>query len=247
MKYKLELYSHLGKPLTESQSNPIRLAANLCKISYYPTDKALQEYNRLGLFGEAIHFEEAETIEAFLLMRSKEEWVVVIRGSDDIADWVARNFRVYPVYENKLGCRVHAGFNHAAKTIWQSVRLALTISLYDGVLPRIHFLGHSLGGATAVLCGSYAQEFSKSVITFGAPRCSSKELPLLCQHVPVIHPSDMVPRLLTRLSGYYSTGNNVYVVEKGKPLKIRRDRFSTAFWAAAQGELLKAHTIYDYL
>jgi len=95
--------------------------------------------------------------------------VIAFRGTDSLDDWLHTNFRVEMV-ECGLGMS-HKGFVNAARGVLQDVLYFL-----NATKPKhIHLVGHSLGGALAVitaqrLLGQAIPADMMTVTTFGCPR-----------------------------------------------------------------------------
>lgn len=93
--------------------------------------------------------------------------LVVTRGTDQREDWLS-NLNV-AVQIGPGGLPVHAGFHE----IWKTFREDLTDFLRGRNPARIHCVGHSLGGALAMLNAdalTHARIAPVSLYTFGAPR-----------------------------------------------------------------------------
>lgn len=101
--------------------------------------------------------------------RFRGELLVAMRGTATLADGLTdANIGVKP---GPSGSLVHAGF---ADT-WNSFSGAIAAYLRGRNPSRVHCVGHSLGGALAMLAGDYfsARDLPVEVYTFGAPRVGS--------------------------------------------------------------------------
>lgn len=138
---------------------------------------------------------------------------LVVRGSankinmkEDFADRLSE--------DPKLGIPVHSGFDADAQAVWADAKPYLKKNYETRVV------GHSLGGAIAVIAGAYAiQDGYKvdSIHTFGQPRLTTAEgakklsdLPLL----RVVDENDLVPLLPPALKYPYAhIGPEVILLE----------------------------------
>ena len=84
---------------------------------------------------------------------------IVFRGSDNLENWL-RDFSVWPK-RTAGGYLAHAGFVDAFNKLWPEV--SHHIPKRDGVVA----IGHSLGGALAVMLG---ERINCPVVTFGCPK-----------------------------------------------------------------------------
>lgn len=96
----------------------------------------------------------------------KGDLLCVTRGTTTMYDW-ASNLNI-GVQNGPGGHLVHAGFNE----IWKSTSSSITAYLTGKNPSHIHCVGHSLGGALAMLNADYftARGIGVTVYTFGAPR-----------------------------------------------------------------------------
>lgn len=100
--------------------------------------------------------------------------IITVRGTDDCRDWAFNFYKCQvPFYinQNSYG-QVHKGFYNTMKS--------LLPYLVIGKQKPLYLVGHSLGGAVAVLLGLHLAVTRPSqnicVITFGAPRIGDREL-----------------------------------------------------------------------
>lgn len=139
------------------------------------------------------------------------------RGSDSSRRMVDAN----PAADSGSGTeRVHPGFAKAVDAVWKDLEAVLAAAT-DGKTPAIHFCGHSLGGALAVLAAdrwrkSAAGRRVAGVYTYGQPRCVDSDFASrldrqlgerIYRHV---NHRDAVPRLPPRSFGYQHTGRCIY-------------------------------------
>ncbi len=110
-------------------------------------------------------------IQGFSARKNDELWIVFC-GTNDVKDWLDNLDARKEMMEH--GC-VHAGFNHALDTVWESVLKAIGPNGWN----NLYCVGHSLGGALAALTGSRLSRatawLNLHVITFGQPRCGDRQ------------------------------------------------------------------------
>lgn len=95
------------------------------------------------------------------------EVLLVTRGTASMSDWLTDAH--IGLQRGPSGLPVHAGFNE----VWKSFAAALREFLRGRNPSRIHCVGHSLGGALAMLNADFLTEnrvADVQVYTFGAPR-----------------------------------------------------------------------------
>ncbi|ETS81015.1 hypothetical protein PFICI_06017 [Pestalotiopsis fici W106-1] len=145
-------------------------------------------------------------IAAYLSVNSyRKELVVGVRGSYNIRNWLADLRFLQASCPYGAMCRVHRGF-------WQAFQDITDDSFYEALRESIHnypdynvtVTGHSLGGAVALLLGSYIREEFESVnvdiYTYGAPRVGNVVFMNYLRNQPgkeyrITHFDDQVPRL----------------------------------------------------
>lgn len=109
--------------------------------------------------------------------------IIAFRGTmpDNLADWV-RDIEAWPSNDPHLG-RVHTGFRDGA---YATLLPILRDKGRDDA--KITFVGHSLGGALAILTAAYFRAMGlwpDALVTFGAPRAGGGGLRDLLRDVPV--------------------------------------------------------------
>jgi Lipase (class 3) len=170
----------------------------LCAIAYRADEKAIAGYAKLGYVAQPLHG-PGDLDEAYLLRRGGAA-IVVIRGSDEILDWLRRNFAV-------VGWRrhVHPGFRAGALILARKLRPLLAD------VESLEIYGHSKGGAIAALLGPMLHQWRPVIATIGAPRfCGSAYAANYpSQLTRIIHRRDPVAWLPFRFLGYTDCGNVV--------------------------------------
>lgn len=183
--------------------------ADLCAISYWPD--SIAEYKRQGYHAWALHMPSAID-EAYALIKN-QNIIVVIRGTDEPQDWLKRNIELMPSRSKTMGIDLHRPLWEGCKTIIPAIE-----SILQTVKPgSLTITGHSKGGAMAHLCGYHFRLHSPSVVSFGAPRCLSRDFPCeLRNHYRVVHHADPVPRVPPRLAGWEHFGKSWVIGTDGK-------------------------------
>jgi hypothetical protein len=144
--------------------------------------------------------------------------IVCIRGTQTPREWLA-NFTAVPNQFDlvKNFGLVHLGFERMHRSVRQSIQVGL--ASVDAAT-RITVLGHSLGGAMAVLAAvDIKRNFGKTnvdVCTFGSPRVGkigfrknfNKEIR---QCFRLVNQFDVVPRVPSVITGWNHTGEEIEV------------------------------------
>ncbi len=180
---------------------------------------ALDREARSG--GEGLALDSIPNPEAFGFVvrdRNSGDLIVGIRGTQTPEEWVA-NFTAIPNSFNEVPGfgAVHLGFER----MWRKVRASVATSLAP--LPsaaRITFLGHSLGGAMAVLGAVDAKSnFGKTnvdVCTLGGPRVGKIRFRvnfnnLIERCFRVTNQGDVVPHVPSVITAWNHTGTEIEV------------------------------------
>lgn len=187
----------------------------------------------------AIHGPKEDT-QAYVV-RTPDATLVVFRGTESLRDATtdarvgfadSSRFRLAEIESTEPWGRQHTGFTAALEEVWTSVDTAITAAGADG---PIHFCGHSLGGALAVLAAvrwatSADARRVAGVYTYGQPRCGDAAFArsldrLLGERVyRHVNHRDAVPRLPPRALAYRHAGRCLYFDAYG------RRRESPASW-----------------
>lgn len=188
--------------------------ADIATLSYRPTPIAATEYQAMGYKSVAIHASESERDEGFILTQG-DRLLIVLRGSDDIADWIATNLRVWREWQQG-----HAGFSGAAAAVWGRIRPTIELyRQYHPGHPPIGIIGHSRGGAVGLHLAQILSmaEIPVQLFSFGSPRAASPDWvgQAMFDHWRVFHVNDLVPHLPPTILGY---------AHHGKPVAVMPDR-----------------------
>lgn len=171
--------------ITQSEFFSLGVANKLAKIAY-SQDRTWEQAQELTRYGFKIaHFRREQSQEtAGIVISMGGQVLIAYHGSESCEDWCT-DLRLWSVSGNGYGLidgRVHAGFSDYVKQSWDSLRNALfhgrtTYSAFNP--PKIVVIGHSLGGAQAILGSLLLYDFFSDfkptiyVITFGSPRVMS--------------------------------------------------------------------------
>ncbi len=182
--------------------------AKLCRDVYQHTEVT----ETLGIIGMEDFSTGSDYACAYI---AEDEIFIVIRGTDDLADWKS-NFQIIG-RSDWCGLSVHRGFAQAAAGM-----LANTKRILDKYpARRVTFSGHSRGGAIALLLALDANRTYCTTrfrcITFGQPRVSSGRQIALSrrdmEYIRVQNGSDAVCRYPK--IGYSHDGTCVYLTNDG--------------------------------
>ena len=135
-------------------------------VEYENREKILRE---VGL-REVAYFEAFAT-QASLIESIGEKGrfgILVFRGSSDLYDWIT-NLDI-KMTRWSGGGEVHEGFVKSLKVVWPKISQRLRSAAQP-----VYVVGHSLGGALAVMAALRLKEKVKAVYTFGAPRLGNLE------------------------------------------------------------------------
>jgi triacylglycerol lipase len=159
-----------------------------------------------------------------------------------------------------LGVRLHRGFEHAARELYD--RLILTDAL-DKTKPVV-ITGHSLGGAVGVILALYLQKTGftiRKVVTFGQPRITDvigarqfDLIPLL----RIVNSQDVIPGLPPEKKTGTLSGSRY--IHFGQEVVLLKDQFfayrenpepssavNLSLWQDLTEENLKEHHLRNYL
>ena len=116
----------------------------------------------------------------------KEQQFVVIRGTHNLQNAID-DLRYLRTQDEKLGMLLHDGFRDYASVIYrelETVDFAPLSTSYDTMV-----IGHSLGGAAAVILGAYLEEqgFNLAfIVTFGQPKVTNEEGAKKLEELPLV-------------------------------------------------------------
>ncbi|KAL4510135.1 hypothetical protein ABPG72_010328 [Tetrahymena utriculariae] len=144
--------------------------------------------------------------------------IVAFRATTTNLNWLL-DFDYFKIkYPTCVGCEVHRGFLIAWRDLQNSV-LKSTIDLVQKYPnATLSVIGHSLGGALAIL-GAIDIHLSVKAVdfvyTFGQPRVGNKEFAAffdlnIANSYRLIHDRDLVPHLPLQSQGFYHQGTEVW-------------------------------------
>jgi pimeloyl-ACP methyl ester carboxylesterase len=157
--------------------------------------------------------------------RLEQGYTVPAPGADD----ALTDARFWRRPLDPIGCRVHRGFARAQDGVWDDIAAVLLEVGGTRGLPAVHLMGHSLGGALALLA---AHRLARnpglgtlaSVVTMGCPRVGNAQLAAsITRGAPVhwvVHASDVVPRVPPLLLGYRHAGSEQWLLADGGELTM---------------------------
>lgn len=143
-----------------------KMAVRAAAAAYLETTELTKLADRWGVSPDRIKPISIEHNFAVVISHG-DLMLVAFRGTDDSEDWV-KNFNFVPT-KTEWGY-VHGGFNDAIEELWPEV-IATIRTMRDREQP-IWFVGHSLGGAMAVLGAAKLKHEGvepAGVVTFGQP------------------------------------------------------------------------------
>jgi len=221
--------------------------ADLSMIAYWAD--SITEYQKRGYKAFAINPRDAID-EAYGLLKDNR-LVIVIRGTDEMQDWSRRNLSVIPSRSKTLGVEVHRPLWEGCKQIIPAIEAMLQVHQFEGMT----IAGHSKGGAMAHLCGWHFRLHRPTVVSFGAPRCFSRNFDgQLVNHYRIAHCGDPVPRVPPRALGWEHFGKSI-VLNKDGTMDDRPGAWVEAMNSAGPiwliknnfGNLLSNHFAYSKL
>jgi hypothetical protein len=214
-------------------------AAYIAQAAYQPTEKMTAVLNAQGYEVEQSSQIDGFSVGYILATNHKtRQHILAIRGTAN-AENIMVDAAFVLVPDKLTGIKIHQGFLLSASDIYQSVK--------DKVNPgyTINTIGHSLGGATAIILAMMfdSQGFHVGeVITFGQPKVTNISGSRHFEHLNVIRlvtPKDVVPLVppldpmdMMNLSIFWHQGteivlykNNQYAVLTGISSMLRAADF----------------------
>ena len=155
---------------------------------------------------------------------------------------------------SKFGGNVHRGFKGYVDKIYDEVEKEV-LKIIDKKWCNIYVTGHSLGGASAVLCTNRLEEkfHVRACYTYGAPRPGGwKYATSIKSNIyRVRNNNDLVTKVPPAIFGYKHVGKLCYIDRKGV---LRTGRVSTAvlfknwIWGQLErlGDGLRDHSMGEY-
>lgn len=156
-------------------------------------------------------FSDARTGADCFLCWNGTEAVIVFRGTQcDLKDIVTDLDVRHEQLQGRHGIKVHRGFYEQ----YLAVHMQLADFLDGAEFERVVAVGHSLGGALAVL--ATFQGLAREAVTFGCPRVGDKAFATTMQgtgrpHRRYMLGADIVPWLPTLVMGYRHDAPSTYI------------------------------------
>lgn len=203
----------------------------------------------------------------YALDKTGERIILAFRGTDSRRDWFA-NLDAFPRKYSPLinsvskakevecpGCKVHKGFYNFLQNNCAEILSAIKDLKNQYPLYKLVVLGHSLGGAFALLSGIEFQlmDLDPLVITYASPKIGNKAMMKFVDdlfdtadvskksvqdyyfdsgYIRVVHEGDMVP-LLPPTSLFVHGGVKYYIKGDGyhpSPKDLEREGFQVEEW-----------------
>jgi len=196
-------------------------AAYIAEATYNSTDDIKSVLNRHGYRINQIQQLEGYAV-GFILASNvaTKQQLIAVRGTSNIKNiMVDAAFVLVP--DKLSGVNIHQGFLLSARDIYQQLQPLIKPGY------SINTIGHSLGGATALILAMMfdAQGFSVGeVITFGQPKVTNISGSRKFKHLDVIRivtPKDIVPLVppidpmdLMKFSIFWHQGTEILLYEK---------------------------------
>lgn len=234
-------------------ANAIKIALNMCAISYLGREMAVQ---RLSSMGWSVHPISCAEVDVFVC-NSGGPWsisAVVIRGSErELMDWL-RNARAYKMNVRGTQARAHTGYMQG----WQGIK-RLVLNAING--ERIFVTGHSAGGGLAraavldSLIGGTAMGKTFAGVDFASPPIFNRlarrmfDAYMGSRYWRVVNQIDLVPRLPLGAVHcgklLYLSGDRIYYPPH-TPGLLLLDQLKARFCSPELGESITDHYITDY-
>jgi hypothetical protein len=170
--------------------SPIQYYAQMANDTYLEKNKFLKKYKNEC---KELYALKASSVPFYLCKKENHLWLAVFRGSKSISNWISNtNFsETSPLLG---GSKVHTGFYNEANKAFDAS--AAYLKKEDTLIS----IGHSLGGAVAILYAQllHQQGISVEVISFGAPPVGNSAFVKSIadiKHWRYFHIKDQVPNL----------------------------------------------------
>lgn len=197
--------------------------ALLCEAMHY-ADQAYSNRHECADCDSWVKIENKETGAEAVITRVGPRLFIAFTGTEpeDLRDWWT-DLKVSGSYFAVLEGDVHRGFLKAYNALRYQVLKTVLDNLDDNYGLEIICVGHSMGGALAVLCHADMLAYSDNVAsyTFGAPALfSSRAAAVFKSHCGtrsfrVVYFTDIVPRIVY-IVGWKHGNHMLYIDTKGK-------------------------------
>ena len=191
-------------------------AAYIAQAAYTSSDVMAEKLARLGFSMTQSHQVKGYQVSYTLATNDRtKSHIIAVRGTSNVENIIVDAAFVL-VKDNISGIELHQGFLLSARDIYQQI-LPLLKPGY-----RIHTIGHSLGGAAALILAMMldAQGYPVGeVITFGQPKVTNITGSRKFKHLNItrlVTPRDMVPLVppadpmdMMNMSLFWHQGNEI--------------------------------------
>lgn len=199
--------------------NIVAALAHLSYLAYNDDHEVLDHYFKSMGFDEWTAIETGNTV-AYVVV-SSEVVVVVVRGSDDIEDWLLNGQFLHCPAQGEISFSFHRGFLKAYNCIRDKLRDAVSQKAHDR---KLWLCGHSLGGAIATICAIDIQHGTSTpkptLVTFGQPRVTDfagaewMRETFAGRYLRVVNEKDIVTRVPPEVLRYQHAGRCIRLMEK---------------------------------
>lgn len=160
--------------------------------------------------------------------------IVAFRGTKptDVTDWLVD--AKFLKTEHELGGKVHSGFSGSFEAV--EAQLGEVLTQFSANTIPIWFVGHSLGGAMAVLAAAKFRENVGGIYTYGQPRVANKKfsrafsekVPMRLVHRVVYQEwtrlEDRVAHVPIRAQGFVHIPRSYWLLARGKDAPVRKKK-----------------------
>ena len=208
-------------------------AAHCARAAYKDREAGTAMFKEAGF--NDVHFIERGATQAYAAIVACDDApptaVLTFRGTDSIQDLLI-DAKFWRRRLPRPGLAVHRGFERALDDGWDDIVAVFSSFHRRYGASTIHLMGHSLGGALALLAAHRLTSHPAlgtiaSVVTVGCPRVGNanfaREIAKCAPIHRVVHSSDVVPRVPPLLFGYRHAGAEHWLLPDGQELTMPGD------------------------
>jgi len=183
----------------------------------YSNTPTIEDYNII------MNYNNSETGVQFFVGENQGRVFISFRGSDERTDW-NNNLKFWrktlPYGNQKTKIRIHTGFYNLYQTIREEIQKIGNYCSSKEDIKSINIVGHSLGGALAVLSAIDLQynfpQLCYNIVVFGCPRVGNNAFATsynnrLIKTIRVENGNDLVSKLPLKIMGYKHVGAKVHI------------------------------------